>query len=51
VLEAMWFIMDIAHENGLSEIVQEAVETTLQMLEYAWDQEYGGIFYFMDARQ
>jgi N-acylglucosamine 2-epimerase len=51
VLEAMWFLIDIADHQEQPIIVEEAVETTLQMLEYAWDQEYGGIFYFMDARQ
>ena len=48
-IEAMWFIMDIARHRGDEELAGRAVEVMLQILEFGWDGEYGGIFYFMDA--
>jgi N-acylglucosamine 2-epimerase len=48
-IEAMWFIMDIARRRGDQELVEEAVDVVLNTLDWAWDEEYGGIYYFMDA--
>ncbi|MFV0536405.1 MAG: AGE family epimerase/isomerase [Dysgonomonas sp.] len=47
-IEAMWFIMDLGKRLQRSELINKAVETTLKMIEYGWDKEYGGIFYYMD---
>ncbi|MFA6837584.1 MAG: AGE family epimerase/isomerase [Dysgonamonadaceae bacterium] len=47
-IEAMWFIMDLGVRLNRPELIKKATETTLTMLEYGWDKEYGGIFYFMD---
>jgi len=47
-IEAMWFIMDIAAKNGDQALIEKAKNITLHTLEYAWDNEYGGILYFMD---
>ena len=47
-IEAMWFIMDIAHRRGDPALIEKAVDVTLSMLEFGWDDEYGGIFYFLD---
>ena len=47
-IEAMWFIMDLGERLNRPELIEEAVKTTLLTLEYGWDKEYGGIFYFMD---
>lgn len=47
-IEAMWFIMDLGKRLNRQELVEKAVETTLAMIEYGWDKQYGGIFYFMD---
>lgn len=47
-IEAMWFIMDLGKRLYRQELVEKAVETTLAMIEYGWDKQYGGIFYFMD---
>ncbi|MEN7550712.1 AGE family epimerase/isomerase [Rapidithrix thailandica] len=49
-IEAMWFIMDIAKRQGNQTLIEQAVATTLQLIEYGWDQEFGGIFYFLDAQ-
>ncbi|HEV3250493.1 MAG TPA: AGE family epimerase/isomerase [Puia sp.] len=49
-LEAMWFVMDLAKRSRNKELIRKAVDTTLNILEYSWDQEYGGIFYFLDIK-
>ena len=47
-IEAMWFIMDLGQRLNRPELIKKAVETTLKMIEYGWDKQCGGIFYFMD---
>ncbi|HEY9828705.1 MAG TPA: AGE family epimerase/isomerase [Stenomitos sp.] len=49
-IEAMWFIMDIAHRRNDTQTIARAVEVVLNTLNFAWDSEYGGIFYFLDAQ-
>lgn len=49
-IEAMWFIMDVARRRSDNVLVQKAVDTTLRLLDFGWDPEYQGIFYFMDAQ-
>jgi N-acylglucosamine 2-epimerase len=48
-IEAMWFVMDLARRRGDRKLAQAAVETTLSSLDFGWDREHGGIFYFLDA--
>lgn len=47
-IEAMWFIMDLGKRLNRPELINTAVDTTIKMIEYGWDKEHGGIFYFMD---
>lgn len=47
-IESMWFIMDLSKRLNRPELAEKAVKITLTMLEYGWDKEHGGIFYFMD---
>ena len=47
-LEAMWFIMDLGVRLNRKDLIEKAVQATLTLMEYGWDKEYGGIFYFMD---
>jgi len=49
-IEAMWFIMDIAQRRHDADLTAKAIDVILNTLEYAWDKDYGGIFYFMDAQ-
>ncbi len=49
-IEAMWFIMDLGKRLNRPQLIEKAVETTLKTLEYGWDKEHGGIFYFMDRK-
>jgi N-acylglucosamine 2-epimerase len=47
-IEAMWFIMDIAQRRGDRTSIEKAVDVTLATLESGWDEEFGGVFYFLD---
>jgi N-acylglucosamine 2-epimerase len=48
-IEAMWFIMDIAQKHHDTRHIEQAVAAILATLEFGWDGEYGGIYYFLDA--
>lgn len=49
-IEAMWFIMDLGQKLSDHTLIEKAVVRTLKMLEYGWDETFGGIFYFMDRK-
>jgi len=48
-IEAMWFVMDAAHQLGDQAMVERAADALEAQLQFGWDPEYDGIFYFMDA--
>ena len=48
-IEAMWFIMDIANRSNDQQTINQAIDVVLNILNFAWDHEYGGLYYFMDA--
>lgn len=49
-IEAMWFIMDFARKYNNGDIIKEAVRIVIETLEFSWDNEHGGIFYFKDVK-
>ncbi len=57
-IEAMWFIMDIAWRQSSPQssvlspqfLIDRATNTILRILDFGWDKDYGGIFYFLDAQ-
>ena len=49
-IEAMWFIMDLGIRLNDRSLIDKAVTIMLNTLEYGWDKEYGGIFYFLDIQ-
>lgn len=49
-IEAMWFVIDIASRRNNHDLINQAVDVILSILNFAWDQEYQGIYYFMDAK-
>jgi N-acylglucosamine 2-epimerase len=49
-IEAMWFIIDLARRSSDHHLIQKAVDITLNILEYSWDEKYGGIYYFLDIK-
>ncbi|MCE5326537.1 MAG: AGE family epimerase/isomerase [Planctomycetaceae bacterium] len=48
-IEAMWFVMDIAARRGDRKLIEQAVDVMLSILKYGWDEQHGGIFYFIDS--
>ena len=48
--EAMWFMMDLAERYNDRELMTKATDILLHTIEYGWDKQYGGIFYFMDIK-
>lgn len=49
-IEAMWFIMDLGERMGDRGLIVQAAQRALRMMEYGWDEDYGGIFYFLDIK-
>ena len=49
-IEAMWFIMDLAQRHNDKTLIDKAVKITLTTVEYSWDRQYDGIFYFLDLK-
>ncbi|MDH3253121.1 MAG: AGE family epimerase/isomerase, partial [Ignavibacteria bacterium] len=50
-IESTWFLMDIAQRQGNRPLVETAVEIMLHTIEFGWDEEHGGIFYFRDIAE
>ncbi|MBA9078897.1 AGE family epimerase/isomerase [Rufibacter quisquiliarum] len=50
IIEAMWFIMDLAVRQGDKALVNRTVEIALNALDYGWDNEFGGLLYFKDIK-
>ena len=49
-IEAMGFILDLAARDGDRGLVRRAVDTALLTLQRGWDEDHGGLFYFLDLR-
>lgn len=50
VIEAMWFIMDLGVRLNDNALIEKATKIALRSINYGWDKEHGGIFYFMDIK-
>ena len=50
VIEAMWFIMDLGKRLNDEALIKKACNIMLDTIEYGWDKEYDGIFYFLDVK-
>ena len=49
-LEAMWFLLSYLEKRpGSEEQINKICDIILSTLEYGWDKQYGGIYYFMDV--
>ena len=48
-IEALWFMMDVAQRRNDRAMVAQCVEAVLSSLEFGWDRQFGGIFYFQDS--
>ena len=49
-IEAMWFIMELGKRTGDAALITKACDIMLNTLEWGWDKEREGIFYFLDAK-
>ena len=53
-IEAMWFMMAIGERQMKAgrdrTLINKAVDQVVRILEFAWDEQFGGLFYFMDAQ-
>ncbi len=48
-LECLWFLISAGDAWGAGDIVTEAIEAIPNMLDFGWDEKYGGFFYYRDA--
>ncbi len=48
-LEATWFLMDIGERRGDQDLIRRSLDVALSTLEFGWDEEHAGIFYFLDV--
>jgi N-acylglucosamine 2-epimerase len=48
-LEAMWFILHAAKALKRADWIPRAADIIRAELEFGWDKEHGGIYYFMDV--
>jgi N-acylglucosamine 2-epimerase len=49
-IEAMWFVIDICQRYADLPTLNRAVDVVLNILDFAWDRDYGGLYYFLDAQ-
>ncbi len=49
-IEAMWFMMAIAERQNNTALSNRATDVMLNILKFAWDEQYGGLFYFIDVQ-
>lgn len=49
-LEALWFMMNLGIRRGDKALIEKCVEISLRVIERGWDKEFGGIYYFLDAK-
>ena len=49
-LEALWFLENLGVRKGDTDLIWKSVDISLRVIDYGWDKEYGGIFYFMDRK-
>lgn len=49
-LEALWFLMNLGVRRGDSGLAGRCVDIALKVIDFGWDREYKGIFYFMDRK-
>jgi N-acylglucosamine 2-epimerase len=47
-IEAMWFLMEVGSQYDDENLINRCIDVVLSTLRFGWDQEHGGIFYFLD---
>ncbi|MBA6153109.1 AGE family epimerase/isomerase [Gelidibacter maritimus] len=49
-LETLWFLMDVGEKLKDPKLIEKCANIVISTLEYSWDKDHGGIFYFMDLK-
>ncbi|MGM0506264.1 MAG: AGE family epimerase/isomerase [Bacteroidota bacterium] len=49
-IEAMWFLMDLGEKFGERGWIEKAADITHRMIDYGWDREDDGLFYYLDRK-
>lgn len=49
-LEALWFMENLGVRLDDKELIKKCVDISLSVIEYGWDKEFGGIYYYMDRK-
>ena len=49
-LEALWFLMNLGIRRGDRKLIERCVDISMNVIDFGWDREYKGIFYFMDRK-
>jgi N-acylglucosamine 2-epimerase len=50
-LEALWFLMAICERTGELGKVDLLTDMAMRILDQSWDQDHGGIYYFLDSKK
>jgi len=48
-IEMAWFLIHLARRSGDGDLIQRALDIIDWSLARGWDEEYGGLFYFLDC--
>lgn len=49
-LEALWFLMNLGIRRGDRQLIERCVDISMNVIDFGWDREYKGIFYFLDRK-
>lgn len=49
-IEAMWFKIVIGIRRKDKNLIEKATHTIIMILEFSWEEQYGRIFYFLEAK-
>lgn len=49
-LEALWFLINLGIRRDDRQLIGRCVDIALKVIDFGWDREYKGIFYFMDRK-
>ncbi len=49
-IEGVWFLLEYAKQFGKPELIEKAQTIFDNAIRAGWDEEYGGLLYFVDAK-
>jgi N-acylglucosamine 2-epimerase len=49
-IEAMGFMLDLGARRKDKDLISQATDHMISLLEFGWDEQHQGIFYFLDAK-